>query len=285
MDCASTGVAAGSGSSLAVAGETLFWLSPTGVVAWSGGIPQQIGEDLIYRFNQLFNNAVAQNSLTGKLYSTIEAALAEAQKGETVILLADHEEKDILIVSGKTLDLNGHKLTAENVSAPFANANIIDSTDGKGIVMIEKDSLAIMQGNASLPVWVAEGGYRFVNVKLKSQASLTEEGNGYFRFYIAGNDANCALQQAMADGGADNHISVRVTLSWVDQQGKQGSKEYVYSDALLAEYAEDWLGNEFRLTLTGMERVTELTLTAKMVSEVSDGVAVSGNSHTITPAE
>ena len=132
---------------------------------------------------------------------------------------------------------------------------------------------------------MAEGGYRFVNVKLKSQASLTEEGNGYFRFYIAGNDANCALQQAMADGGADNHISVRVTLSWVDQQGKQGSKEYVYSDALLAEYAEDWLGNEFRLTVTGMERVTELTLTAKMVSEVSDGVAVSGNSHTITPAE
>ena len=124
-----------------------------------------------------------------------------------------------------------------------------------------------------------------MDVKLRAHASLTEEGNGYFRFYIAGNDANCALQQAMADGGADNHISVRVTLNWVDQEGKQGSKEYVYSDELLAAYAEDWLGNEFRLSVTGMERVTELTLTAKLVCDTQNvTVDMSGNSYTITPA-
>ena len=42
MDSASLGVAKGSGNSLAIAGETLFYLSRTGVVAYSGGFPQNI---------------------------------------------------------------------------------------------------------------------------------------------------------------------------------------------------------------------------------------------------
>lgn len=37
------GVAAGSGNSLAIAGETLFYLSPSGFVAYAGGIPRPIG--------------------------------------------------------------------------------------------------------------------------------------------------------------------------------------------------------------------------------------------------
>lgn len=44
MGSATLGVAEGSADSLAVAGETLFYLSPTGVVAYSGGIPQPVDE-------------------------------------------------------------------------------------------------------------------------------------------------------------------------------------------------------------------------------------------------
>lgn len=46
MGSASLGVAEGSGKSLAVAGETLFYLSPAGPAAYSGGIPQPIGKEL-----------------------------------------------------------------------------------------------------------------------------------------------------------------------------------------------------------------------------------------------
>ena len=42
MGSANLGVAKGSGHSLAVAGETLFYLSRAGIVAYSGGIPQNI---------------------------------------------------------------------------------------------------------------------------------------------------------------------------------------------------------------------------------------------------
>jgi len=43
MGSATLGVAEGSAGSLAVAGETLFYLSRSGVMAYSGGIPQPIG--------------------------------------------------------------------------------------------------------------------------------------------------------------------------------------------------------------------------------------------------
>lgn len=44
MGSATLGVAAGSGGSLAIAGETLFYLSRAGIVAYSGGIPQPVGQ-------------------------------------------------------------------------------------------------------------------------------------------------------------------------------------------------------------------------------------------------
>ena len=42
LESASLGVEKGSGASLAIAGEVLFYLSRTGVVAYSGGIPQNV---------------------------------------------------------------------------------------------------------------------------------------------------------------------------------------------------------------------------------------------------
>lgn len=44
VDSASIGVAAGSGESMAIAGEVLFYLSQNGVMAYSGGIPQNVGQ-------------------------------------------------------------------------------------------------------------------------------------------------------------------------------------------------------------------------------------------------
>lgn len=44
MGSASMGIPEGSGGSLAVAGEVLFYLSRSGITAYSGGIPQPIGE-------------------------------------------------------------------------------------------------------------------------------------------------------------------------------------------------------------------------------------------------
>lgn len=52
---ASLGVAEGCGGSLAVAGETMFYVSSSGVMAYAGGIPQTVGADL---GTERFGNAV-----------------------------------------------------------------------------------------------------------------------------------------------------------------------------------------------------------------------------------
>lgn len=56
LDSASLGLAAGSGASLAIAGETLFYLNDKGVMAYGGGIPQFMGEAF---GDHRFENAVA----------------------------------------------------------------------------------------------------------------------------------------------------------------------------------------------------------------------------------
>ena len=56
MGTATLGLADGSGRSLAVAGETLFYLSRSGVIAYTGGIPQPIGSAF---GTERFKNAVA----------------------------------------------------------------------------------------------------------------------------------------------------------------------------------------------------------------------------------
>ena len=55
MGSASLGVEAGSDASIAIAGETLFYLARTGIVAYSGGIPQSMGAAF---GTQRFRNAV-----------------------------------------------------------------------------------------------------------------------------------------------------------------------------------------------------------------------------------
>lgn len=55
MGSATLGLAEGSEGSMAVAGETLFYLSPSGIMAYTGGIPQPMGQ----AFGKLrFKNAV-----------------------------------------------------------------------------------------------------------------------------------------------------------------------------------------------------------------------------------
>ena len=55
VDSASIGVAEGSGGSMAIAGELLFYLSRNGVMAYSGGIPQSVGQAF---GTERFRNAV-----------------------------------------------------------------------------------------------------------------------------------------------------------------------------------------------------------------------------------
>lgn len=70
MGSASLGVEKGSDESLAIAGETLFYLSRTGIVAWSGGIPQSVSAAF---GTQRFRNGVAGSDGTKYFVSLQDA--------------------------------------------------------------------------------------------------------------------------------------------------------------------------------------------------------------------
>ena len=74
MGSASLGVAKGSGRSLAVAGETLFYLSRTGITAYTGGIPQSVAD--------AFGDVKYKNAVAGsdgiKYYVSMEDAAGDS---------------------------------------------------------------------------------------------------------------------------------------------------------------------------------------------------------------
>ena len=246
----------------------------------------QIGEDMIYTFNDLFNNAVAQNLTTGKIYADLTTALNEAKEGETVQLLQNINEGNLFLFGSKTLDLNGYVLTAAGYTIIGNDSHIVDSTEGAGMLVAEQSKFTHNANNASLPVWVEEGnvsGYCFLSVELKQSLKKTDENTAYFRFYIDNSDEDCLLQQIMATGGTDNGLYVQVALTWTDLNGVQSTRTYSYSAAMLTKYAQNWTGSEFRLTVTGMENVTELQLTAKLTYMENDKEvsAVCGDTKTL----
>ena len=246
-----------------------------------------VGEAYVYDAEALKNSIAAMNTETNVVYSTASKAVSAAKAGETVIMLTDFTDEDLVMKRDVTLDLNGYELHAADVINPYATSNIIDSTDGQALLVVEKEALAIHSANSYMPVWVEEenvSGYRFTKVSLRQSAKLQNNGSALFRFYIEGDDANCALQQALENGGADNYVAVRVQLKWTDINGNTATRTYEYADEKLALYAENWTGNEFRLTVTGMEHVTELNLTATIVSEATEvaKVTVNGDTKTIT---
>lgn len=246
----------------------------------------QIGPDYTYGVEALKNSISAMNKETNELYSSVNDAIDEAASGETVKLLTNFAEENVMVQEKITLDLNGNDLSANTVVVLSEEASIIDSTDGEALLKIAKDNLVVNSTNEYLPVWVEEedvSGYRFTKVSLRQTVKTLVNGDAYFRFYIEGTDANCALQQELADGGADNDIYLQVQLNWVDVNGNTGSKLFTYNEEQLIKYAANWTGNEFRLYVTGMENVSKLELTGMVVSVPTDRarVTVSGETKTV----
>ena len=245
-----------------------------------------IGEPAVYNVEALSNGARVQNKDTGVLYTKIKDAMDEAEKGETVKLLDNVTEEEIMLRRERSLDLNGYELIATEVAVPYATSHIIDSTDGQGKLYITRDSLAVNENNAQLPLW-DEDGFRFVNLAFNQRASLKSGENGnyaYFRFYITGDDADCVLAQQMADGGADNGVTIQVKLSWKNATGEETFRYFYYDDEEIVKYATNWTGKMFYLNVTGVDTVTDLRLTAVAVSNANEEANVVINGESVAPA-
>ena len=103
----------------------------------------------------------------GKGYETFEAAVAGAT--ESIMMLANAEAGDVVIPAGVTLDLNGYTLYANSVDASAPGAQIVDYTDGKGVI---RGEVEFNENNAQLPLYdIDTNTYKLFNVIVESCAT------------------------------------------------------------------------------------------------------------------
>ena len=191
---------------------------------------------------------VAQNKETGKVYGTVADAMAEAKSGETVILTADVTEDMLYVRVGRTLDLNGHTLTVNDVVA-VNSANIVDnSTANTGLLVVDQNSVMISKENTQLPVWNGNG-YVFTTVDLtRARIENVTEDSFLFAFQPRMLEAAKAL---LADGANDNDVTIEARVSWETEMGRE-YRNLVFNETQIGKVIPSANG-AFLLTFSGFQ--------------------------------
>ena len=211
-------------------------------------------------------NAVAKIGDT--FYATLADALAAAQSGETIVLVADTTyEGTILLNKGITLDLNGKTLTADYLVAFNGNSIIDTDTKSNGLLKVAKGQISLSKDNKHIAVFAGEG-YRFAEVGYDQNVTLQyvydEEGfivkyrpkfNG--KYTVAQNLINGILSDK--DNVAASDVQFIVRLSWIENDMEQ-TQDFVFS----AERIETVFASSskvLKLTVNGVSAYSDLKAT------------------------
>ena len=209
-------------------------------------------------------------------YTSLNEAVAAAQKGETIQLMTDVKEVSVVLLKGNTLDLNGCTLTAESYIAVFGDKkndvynHIIDSK-GDGLLKVRKDRIMIHSGNEALPVWdSANEGYIFADCSKVDKLTKEQTDSTKFTFlpYL-----DVDAYKLMARGAQDSGVEMKVRVTWTKRSdGMPGEVSFVYSNVLLKQFYESYdpqtgkFSSAFTLTLNGTDAVDNLAFEVVFVS-------------------
>lgn len=153
-----------------------------------------VGEPAVYDAQTLANGIAAQNMETGVCYSTLQAALDEAQAGETVKLLADAVVSSKLILEDSiTIDGNGYSIVAdENVTWYTIKGTVVQRKNYAPWVVLKADGIVLK--SIAIDANGCAGGVKVENAEnvvfdnvsiLGAQAdALTVVGSVNFKNYL-----------------------------------------------------------------------------------------------------
>jgi len=200
-----------------------------------------------------------------RTYRTMEEALV-ATKAGTIRLEGDAAAGTVVLKSGITLDLNGHTLTAELLGA-MNGATVLDGGTecaGGGLLKIKKANLALAKdnGNGVIPVWNGVDGYIFTRVTFQQLARPVDIGVAQYIFLPYMSNAEAAA--LLADGGLDNGLKIKVSLTWSDGQSQQF---YTYSDELVKKVFDGTNQWVFDLKITGIDGITDMVANPVVVAD------------------
>lgn len=181
----------------------------------------------------------------GQNYSTLEEALANATDDDTIVLYDDVTvDETISVPDGVTLDLNGKTLTAPSV---MVSGVIKDSTQGEGLVAVEKGSLMYNEGAADsgvMPLFETEKGYRLfaVSVNQKNHRSSATKVKYGVAIVLGGDTFNEKAYNLLAD-----EANADVTLTFNLNLNGDTPITYTVRRATMIAYAERLLANSDRV--------------------------------------
>ena len=204
----------------------------------------------------------------GKIFESLNAAIAKAEEGSTITMLGDTTETAVVLSRSVSLNLNGFTLTADSFTS--TNGTIVDSTGGKGCLV--SDSVALAADNAHLPVSTAEG-LRFGSLTPDHTLERLDNDTVRVRFVFREHSTKTLMDNLIREGNTD--ISVQFKLTWTDSAGKAKTKTYVADHSLLQKYAQKWDGRRYVATITGVNAVSDLTCTIQLTSKAASGVTLS----------
>ncbi len=207
---------------------------------------------------------VAVNEQTGEEYESFEDALAGAMSGQTVKLSADADVTNVVLLSGITLDLNGHNLTTGSfvglkdssvIDTSCVEDRVVNATYGingatkTGGIYVDKDSIVLQnavvrdedakKNTSYMPIYDGVNGcYKFVYTELRDNQVKVDKTNFTFMPIIGANAAERnGIQKDLL--GTDNILSSDVKLgikvTWVTD-GYYATQEFVMKEEMARNF-------------------------------------------------
>ena len=146
------------------------------------------------------------------VYSNLKDALANAVAGDVIRMLCTHEENDVEITGGVTLDLNGYTLICDSIdTVAIGNGHIIDTKGGLGLLMT--DMMLLREDNTQLPLFDKHaGGYRVFAYTYQVDNTLGTVSDGVVKAWYYLEFAEDAAYDLIASGHTG--MEVGVDLAW-----------------------------------------------------------------------
>ena len=240
---------------------------------------------------------VAMNTRTEMTFKTVFEALAYAEEGDTIVMIADsHEENTHLVLDdGITLDLDVYDLYAKGMIG-FAGSHLTAdeyraATDFGKLYVSDASRLVLSghtvknDGNVGLlPVWddinncYVMGG-AFFSTSNYTLTTTEDAINFSFAPSLRGD-----LRKALftdAEEMSDNGLSIVLRLTWHSGDGI-AQQDFVYSSEFVSKFCKAGSGL-FTFTLTGYDamyiELSDLTITPMIVADngfVFCGATVTG---------
>jgi|GEM_PF-1282649 len=224
------------------------------------------GMDVQYASEVIYIEPTTEAKIGDDSYERLEDALDAAIEGQTVVLIGDAEVTEVTVSSGTTLDLNGHVLTADVVTA---FGHVKDSTEGEGgIAMAKNDTadnthlLQLPADNAMMPLYENGFGYRFFTCTI-TQLYKTDVCKFGFRIHM--NQKGFSLLSDADNADVELVTKLIATIDGVQRM----EKDYAFRMSTLAEYGAKMAADpngKWAITLTarGFDKVqgTDIRMTS-----------------------